>query len=118
MGIMKRLLALAWLVFALGCATTRPTGSDEPWADGPVWGASYARFRGDTCGWCGTTNNIEYAHFRPQGLYPEEANTPGNGATLCRECHIRLGHYGDRACRVYNPDLPTILTFTNRIPTR
>jgi len=115
---MKKLILLLCLVFALGCATSRPTGSEEPWADGPVWGASYSRFRGAECAWCGSTNKVEWAHYLPQGKYPELRNDPRNGVTLCRNCHIVLGHFGDRACRVYNPDLPKIMTFTNRVPTR
>lgn len=65
------------------------------------------------CDWCGATgslvNRIEVHHIIPVSVATDTASDIGNMITLCRRCHIVIGHCGDNHMRRYCPNLRAVL---------
>lgn len=51
----------------------------------------------------------EVHHIIPVSVTPDKSSDAGNMITLCRPCHICLGHAGDGACRKYCPNIRDVL---------
>ena len=51
----------------------------------------------------------EVHHIIPVSVAPDKAADTNNMITLCRPCHICLGHCGDKACRKYCPNIREVL---------
>lgn len=51
------------------------------------------------CRWCGKTG-VEVHHIKPVQYAPQLASDPANMISLCRRCHLVVGHLGSfkRAC--------------------
>jgi hypothetical protein len=47
------------------------------------------------CYACGSKDNIEVHHIRPFHLYPELELEASNLVTLCKHCHLVIGHLRD-----------------------
>lgn len=64
------------------------------------------------CEACGAKDTIlhrnEVHHIIPCATAPQNASN-GIYITLCRPCHICLGHCGDAACRRYCPNIREVL---------
>lgn len=54
-----------------------------------------------SCAACETTANIEVHHIQPFEIFPDLELDPQNLMTLCRYCHLVIGHYKDFS--LYNP---------------
>lgn len=56
-----------------------------------------------SCEWCsrkaGILARMEVHHLVPVAVAPDMAKDTNNMITLCRPCHIVVGHDGDGACR-------------------
>ncbi len=48
-----------------------------------------------TCRWCGTIRKCETHHITPVAIEPEWAAYLSNMVTLCRGCHLSVGHNGN-----------------------
>ena len=53
------------------------------------------------CEACGAADDLEVHHVLPFHLHPDRELDPANLITLCRRCHLLLGHAAD--FRAYNP---------------
>lgn len=66
-----------------------------------------------TCEACGARetllHRLEVHHIIPVSVAPDRAGDPNNMITLCRPCHIALGHCGDYTCHRYCPNLRRVL---------
>lgn len=66
------------------------------------------------CEACGTrgmpfARPNEVHHIITVSVAPDKASDTNNMITLCRPCHIVLGHCGDGACRKYCPNIREVL---------
>lgn len=65
------------------------------------------------CEACGSKNRLlhwnEVHHIVPCATDAGKAADTNNMITLCRPCHICLGHCGDGACRKYCPNIREVL---------
>lgn len=52
------------------------------------------------CQKCGCKINLNVHHIYPEKTYPHFALDPDNGITLCRKCHMVIGHR-DAKCLLY-----------------
>lgn len=46
------------------------------------------------CAWCGSKKKLETHYDTPCQVNPFKASDPDNMATLCRVCHLVVGHNG------------------------
>jgi hypothetical protein len=51
---------------------------------------------------CGTTDDLDVHHCDPFDWYPDRELDPDNLLTLCRRCHLFVGHLGEWCS--YNPE--------------
>lgn len=74
--------------------------------------AAYKRAH-PACEWCGrkapALRPNEVHHIIRCETMPDLAAGPSNMITLCRACHIVVGHNGDGACRVSVVNLRTLI---------
>lgn len=65
------------------------------------------------CEACGAIQTLlrrnEVHHVTPCATDPILASDTNNMITLCRPCHVCLGHGGDGACRKYCPNIREVL---------
>lgn len=55
---------------------------------------------GHRCVWCGSKDNLEADHIKPQFLFPELKHDIDNGRTLCHRCHCQTATYGSKVKRL------------------
>jgi hypothetical protein len=77
---------------------------DEEWAK---WRTNVYKRDKYTCQECGSKNNIEPHHIKPQYYFDNFRFDVNNGITLCHECHMKIeqkrkemGMFG--RCYLYN----------------
>lgn len=99
--IWKRIVFLIVSLSCVGLLFASPA-SDARRAARPAMNA-YRKAHPD-CEWCGRNpsrlRSNEVHHIIRCETMPELAADPGNMITLCRPCHVVVGHNGDGACRV------------------
>lgn len=61
----------------------------------PYWRSVEHENKKPACEACSTTKRLEVHHKRPFHLHPEDELKPSNLITLCRRCHLLLGHLDD-----------------------
>ena len=62
-----------------------------------AWRTAVLERDGYRCVVCGSLDNPEADHIKPQALYPELRRVVSNGRILCRTCHIQTPTYGSKA---------------------
>jgi 5-methylcytosine-specific restriction endonuclease McrA len=92
---MTRLL-LTFLLLALPIASDAAERS-------PRWPAVRRAYLADhpTCEACGSRRELQVHHVFPFAQWPERELDRGNLITLCDDCHLEVGHWGNY--RTMNP---------------
>ena len=54
------------------------------------------------CQYCGKKENLNVHHIKPEKLFPHLSLDIDNGITLCRVCHIKIGHNISDECKLKN----------------
>lgn len=96
---MKRnplILAILLLVvsFAVWSATRRDDGMESRSPHWPTVRAEHLKVE-PVCRCCGANQTLEVHHVKPFHLHPELECDPSNLVTLCRRCHLFLGHLSE-----------------------
>lgn len=66
------------------------------------------RLKTPECEWCGRTHRLEVHHTIPVWAEPILAASAPNLVTLCRKCHLYVGHNGSFSDR-FEQELPYII---------
>jgi 5-methylcytosine-specific restriction endonuclease McrA len=88
MKITAKIGAFSLAVLLVGCAVFCRTPQPAQPVETPT--ASYENYRGPDCCWCGSKEELNVHHVKPQHL--GGTDDPANLATLCRDCHFVVGH--------------------------
>jgi hypothetical protein len=56
-----------------------------------------------SCACCDAVKDLEVHHIIPFSIAPDLELDPNNLVTLCKYCHLVIGHLRDN--RIYNPNL-------------
>lgn len=103
-----RLSILAVLLVLSGCAPVYASPASDA-RTGAEASMSYYKARHPYCEACGAVQTLlrrnEVHHIIPCAVAPDSAADLRNMITLCRPCHIVLGHCGDRGCRKFCPNV-------------
>ena len=67
-----------------------------------IWRDTVIKNDNYECQKCGSLNDLDVHHIYPEKTHPLLALDCMNGITLCRRCHIEIGHSKDGNCSLYS----------------
>ena len=92
-----------------GFVTRNPVYYLKNWRSTSLVRGAMLRYRDEhpACEYCGR-DNIQVHHIEPVSIAPDKAHLSSNLCSLCKKCHLTVGHNGNWGLR-YESNLADII---------